>query len=219
MIALAVTTDGRREYLERAVNSLRAQLRPWPHRKVMVDDSGDVDQARWLARRYLTFIHRAHPTRQGCAATIEDAWRLAIRSPFVKYVFHAEDDFVYTQPIDLTRMAAILNLNPTLAQVALKRQPVNDLERGAGGFMQTRPAETWQQRDGWIEHQLNFTANPSLIPRHAIEVALADDRPKTEPNITETLLAANYTFGYLGRVEDPPVVEHIGEIRMPAWAE
>jgi len=213
--ALAVTTDGREECLERAVESLRASLDPWPDECVMVDDSGDPDFAAVM--RYVDYTSLVHEQRRGFAAAVESVWREVIRSG-AEYVFHAEDDFTYNEPVDLMAMASLLDAHPHIAQLALKRQPVNAEEQAAGGFMQTKPGE-FIQRDGWIEHETNFTTNPSLIPARVIQLALRSGRPLSEPNVTDTLLEHGYRFGYLGRIEDEPRVEHIGHERMAGWME
>jgi GT2 family glycosyltransferase len=215
-LTLAVTTDGRSDYLLRATNSLWVSLKPWPAWRCMVDDSGNAPAE--LRERYEDFTILPHAHRRGFAAAVESVWRLALQTP-CEYVFHAEDDFVYPEPVDLEGMGRLLDENPQLAQVALKRQPVNDEERAAGGFMETRPPETWIQREGFVEHMLNFTTNPCLIPRRFIEECLRFAWPKTEPEVTRFALEHGWTFAYLGRVEDPPRVEHIGETRSAGWMQ
>lgn len=217
-MALVVITDGRREYLTRSVASLREMMRPWPIRRLIVDDSGDLDYVVFLTEACREFSLHTHAVRRGFAGAIETAWKLAIRNPKVRYVFHAEDDFTYSTPVDLERMAGIMDAHPQLAQLALKRQPVNDHERAVGGFMQTWPSDRWDQRDGFVEQRMHFVTNPSLVSRVAIEIALASGMPLSEPNISTALLGLGFTFGYLGTAGDPPRVQHIGEQRMPAWA-
>ena len=207
-----MTTDGRIEYLGRSLKSGREQLRPYPPVRVIVDDSGDATTD--LIYACPGFMVAMHTRRKGFTATVEDAWRITLQNKGVRYVFHAEDDFTYNEPVDLLALAAILDANPHLAQVALKRDPVNAEEEAAGGFMETRPPETWEQRDGFVEHDLNFTTNPSLIPRAALEVVIDSGRECSEPNVTETLRAAGFRFAYFGTVDDPPRVTHIGARRM-----
>ena len=81
------------------------------------------------------------------------------------------------------------------------------------------PAESWEQREGYIEHSTTLTTNPSLLSRHAIETVLTAGVQLTEPNMTEVLSSAGYRFGYLGRIEDLPRVEHIGEMRAAGWLQ
>ncbi len=66
---------------------------------------------------------------------------------------------------------------------------------------------------------MNFTTNPSLVRVDAAGACVASSLPLTEPNITQILLEAGYTFAYLGRVDDPPRVTHIGEKRTREWLQ
>lgn len=216
MFALVVITDGRRDLLKQSVASMREQIKPWPAERVIIDDSGDEGYGLMLEETYLDFSVAHHGERRGFCATVRDAWEVAY-APGADYLFHAEDDFVYNEPVDLEAMAAILDANPHLAQVALKRQPVNELERAAGDLMAAWPPETWTQRGGFIEHELTFTTNPSLIPRRVLELILASGVECAETIITGQLLAHGYKLGYLGNVTDAPRVEHIGDHRSNGW--
>jgi hypothetical protein len=220
VIALVVITDGRREYLEKSVASLdnNLDMRSVSNR-LIADDSGDGEYRAWIFRQFSTFDYVQHENRLGFSAIIETAWKAALSYPNISHVFHAEDDFTYNEPVDLKEMCDILDSNPHLAQIALKRQPVNEEEREAGGFMEMWPAESWEQREGYIEHSTTLTTNPSLLSRHAIETVLTAGVQLTEPNMTEVLSSAGYRFGYLGRIEDLPRVEHIGEMRAAGWLQ
>lgn len=213
---LVLTTDGRLPLLRATLASADESLYADWHRRILVDDSGDLGYADQLEAELpgCTLIH--HPHRAGFAATVRTAWTAALAYG-ASHVFHLEDDFTFNEPVSVDALISVLWLHPILAQIALKRQPVNDTERAVGGLMETHPPQTWRQRNGFVEHVLNFTTNPGLIPAHAIERALLSPRPLTEPNITETLLDAGYVFGYLGRIEDAPRVTHIGHERSAGW--
>lgn len=219
MIALVVTTDGRREYLERSILSLdnNLDMRSISNR-LIADDSGDGEYRAWIFRQLPTFDYIQHENRLGFSAILDTAWRAVLSYRNISHVFHTEDDFTYNEPVDLARMCDILDSNPHLAQLALKRQPVSDGECKAGGFMETNPS-AWKDQDGFCETQLNFTSNPSLIPRRVLETILSDPRQKNEVNITDTLLKQGYSFGYLGQIVDAPRVEHIGETRAAGWLQ
>jgi hypothetical protein len=215
-VALVVVTDGRAEYLGRAISSLEEQLTPYPTYRYLVDDSGD--------ERYNDLVHGtyggrfgvfSHFGRLGFVATVADAWGLAVQDPSVEYVFHAEDDFTYNVPVDLERMGAILDDNPDLAQLALKRQPVNYDERTAGDLFAAHPANTWEQWPGFIEHSLTFTTNPCLIPRRVIQIVLRHGVPTAEVALTHFLREHGYRLAYLGEIGDSPRVHHIGDERSP----
>lgn len=212
-IALVVVTDGRAEYIRPTIASLRASLSFWPTHRYIVDDSGDPNYGAILSDHFGgEFAIRSHIGRAGFCATVADAWRIAIGEPDVEYVFHAEDDFTYNEPVDLERMAAILDVHPNLAQLALKRQPVNDLEIAAGDITRVYP-DAWRQHPTFTEHTRNLTTNPSLIPRRVIQTCLRCGVGTAEMELTRFLQGLGYTFGYVGDVDDAPRVHHIGEHR------
>jgi hypothetical protein len=216
--ALLVVTDGRRAYLVETMRSLRVSLQPWPPDRFLIDDSGDPDYRAWLQAEFPDFVQVGDGARRGFAATLACGWGTVLAYSEATHIWHAEDDFTYNELVDLPAMAAILDRNPHLAQLALKRQPVNDVEREAGGFMETRPG-AWTQRDGWIEHQTNFTSNPSQIPARVARLCVGSDVRLDELTMSDLLMAEGYGFGYLGRIEDRPRVTHIGGHRMEGWRQ
>lgn len=218
MFALVITTDGRGTYLEQAVESLRARLDPWPEHRFLVDDSGDYVYRQTLAETYGDrFDLVSHPRRLGFMATVKDAWT-HVAATDADYIFHAEDDFTYNEPVDLSALAAMLDANPYLAQLTLKRQPVNHDEREAGDIALRDPS-AWTQRDGFCEYATNFTTNPSLIPRRVIDLVLDAGIEPAEMEVTWLLQRHGYRFGYLGEINDPPRAEHIGVHRANGWFE
>ena len=215
--ALVVTTDGR-PYIDETLQSLRENLNPWPGYRFIVNDSADRACEQQVGEAYPDFTQVAHVHREGFAATVRDAWTEAVASG-ADYIFHAEDDFTYNEPVNLYHLATLLDANTHLAQIALKRQPVNDEERATGDFMLTRPPQTWRDTGELVEHDLNFTTNPSLIPASVVAGLLAQPEPLSEPTVTRLLQAAGYNFAYLGHTSDPPRVHHIGEHRTQGWQE
>jgi len=213
--ALTVTTDGRGDYLLQAIDSLRVSLDPWPEWRCMVDDSGDPAYAAMLRRCHRDFLIRAHTGRHGLAAAVRSAWLLAFAGRS-RYIFHAEDDFIYREPVDLAGMARLLDENPHLAQVVLKRQPWGEDEIAAGGQIEVAPSE-YTDREGFVEHRRLFSLNPSLIRREAIELALAEPGDGLERGITDTLLEHGYSFAYWGARKDAPRCEHIGVRRSEGY--
>ena len=213
-IALVVITDGRRSYLSRAIGSMEENLRGPFAERFIVDDSGDPEYGKWLEDDFSDdFVIVHHAERKGCSGAVRTGWQAASECGFI---WHAEDDFVYTEPVDLEYMAAILGAEPYLAQLALKRPPHGPVEGAAGDLMAVQP-DRWEDHEGFCDTDLIFTFNPCLIPRDVIAVALADPSPRTEPNVTSSCLAKGYRFGYLGQTTDPPRVHHIGERRMEGW--
>ena len=215
-VALVVVTDGRAEYLSRSVASLRAGLIPWPEHRYLIDDSGDAAYVALLKDRYAgEFVVCSHFGRHGFVYTVADAWRTAVREPEVEYVFHAEDDFTYNEPVDLELMVDILDRNPFLAQLVLKRQPVNGPESHAGDITRMDPSAWSTTSTDYCEYATNFSTNPSLIPRRVIQMCLRCNVGTAEMELTRFLHSRGYRFGYLGAIDDPPRVHHIGEHRSP----
>jgi len=212
-IALVVITDGRREFLRETIASLRENAGPFEE-GFIVDDSGDEEYGEWLDNEYFPRFRVLHHTeRRGCSAAVRTGWEHASEH---EYIWHAEDDFIYRRVVPLGRMVAILDDHPYLAQLALKRGPHGPVELAVGDLMAVE-LDRWEDHEGFCDTDLIFTFNPCLIPRDVIAVALADPSPRTEPNVTTSLLAKGYRFGYLGQTTDPPRVHHIGERRMEGW--
>jgi hypothetical protein len=210
---LVVITDGRQpptiiDTMESAENYLRADF----DARYVIDDSGDPAYAEWLDRLYLC-VH--HEERRGMAGAVRSAWETALRAG-ADYVFHLEDDFIFTRKVKVNNLAQILHCNPHLAEISLKRGPVNEHEDRYGGFIETDPDAYYDrscESGQWVEHRKVFSFNPCLIPRRAIEDALANPGDGVERGITDALLAMNYSFAIYGTKADEPRVCHTGTNR------
>jgi hypothetical protein len=215
-IALILVGDGRKEYLERAVESLREQIRYPFVARIMVDDSGDRVHAAHLAKTYPEFTHVRHQRRKGTVKAVQSGWKRALRTG-ATHIFHTEEDFTYDVPIDLDELADLLEWDPQLAQVVLKRDPYSWPEIEAGGFMELRPSQ-YVDRDSpvgpWVDHRKLFSSNPSLIPRQVVQLGFVG-----EANFGKVCVDAGYRFAYWGRTTDPPRVTHIGAVRSIGWRE
>lgn len=216
-LALLIITDGRTELLEQAIESAIDNLPPifpW----ILVDDSG----TRAAADHYNRFSYVAsHTYRQGLAAAVRGGWRIARDEYDVDYLFHLEDDFTFNRPPDIEGMAALLEQEADLAQVSLKRQPVNAAEEAAGGFVQTnRDAYTECISDlaldaVWLEHRVCYSLNPHLAPRWVLDIGWPSGN---EAEQTKNLNAdPDNRFAIWGGVDDPPAVHHHGTTRAPGW--
>lgn len=167
MIALLVLTDGRRECIERSIPAALEQLAGPITLRVIHDDSADPDYRAWLEERFgpLGFEIIGSAERLGFGGAIRNAWRELRRRDGIRFVFHLEDDFILRRPVDLMTMSMVLNRDPKLRQLALRRQPWNDEERAAGGVIEQHPDDFREFTDGyavWLEHRRFFTTNPSL---------------------------------------------------------
>lgn len=217
MIALVVITDGRTEYITRTIPSALANLDGPISERWIYDDSGDADHLAWLYQTFPQFriIHHVQG-RQGFGGAIREAWRTLRFESAADYVFHLEDDFTFNRPVPLEDMIEILDENPRLAQVALRRQSWNSAEKAAGGVIETNP-DAYIERGGhfvsFLEHDLFFTTNPSLYSRRLIEQHDWPTGEKSEGMFTVQLREARRTFAYLGERTDGPWVHHIGDER------
>lgn len=219
MIALLVITDGRRDCISETIPSALAMLEGQVTRRVLYDDSGDPDHRDWLAHEFPTFDLIWHPDgRQGFGGAIRTAWTHLATGP-EPFVFHLEDDFTFNRPVPLTGMAAVLDDQPDLVQVALRRQAWNEHERLAGGVVEQHPDAYTERSDAfgrsWLEHSLFFTTNPSLYRRTLCEGGWPSG-DRSEGKFTHQILHANplAKFGYWGARDSGEWVTHIGKERV-----
>jgi len=215
VIALLVITDGRRDCIEQTIASANANLIGPITSKVIVNDSGDEADRLWLASKFPEFAVIHHKTRLGFAQSINTAWAYLRRSD-ERFVFHLEDDFTFNREIPLRSLARILDREPGLVQIALRRQPWNDAEKKAGGIVEQHP-DAYTERlcdDGaWLEQRLFFTTNPSLYRVELCRLGWPIG-PHSEGHFSHQLLAdPALRFGYWGSRDSGEAVTHIGHVR------
>lgn len=223
---LLFITDGRREYAEQTLESLRSSKDPtvFSH-AVAVDDSCDPAYHAWLENQWPWTIHTPiQRHKRGFDGAIRAGWEaIASLGAGIDYVYHLEDDFVLLKHLPLPSMQWILATQPHVAQVALKRQPWNETEAAAGGIPQVNP-EAWTDRaapdvegcggpgwPAWCEQRLFFTTNPSLYRRSLIDRGWPTGE-HSEGRFSVDLFEQDPTTvcAFMGRTTDPPWVHHIG---------
>lgn len=194
MIVCGVLTDGRSELLAQTLDSLAENVTGIDH-LYLVDDSG----------RY--------GPRKGLAGAVQTLWDHA--GP-VDYLFHLEDDWTFTRPIDLTELATFLDHHPELAQVVLQRQALLSNEHAAGGVA-AHPhwVEHCDPYGLWVEQTDIFSLNPCLIPRRVRDLGWPAGN---EAGMTERCLAEGYRFAFWGEKNTKPHVNHNGMSRSAGWA-
>ena len=171
MITLVVMTDGRRAYLERTLATLDRLQGPVSVRMIH-DDSGDPRFAEWLWDIYGdNFVIQSTGRRSGFDGAMRSARAWVAGHDRNPFVWWHEDDFLLTREIDLHDMVDVLDAHPHVAQLALRRQPINATERAAGGVAEQWADDvterSWQGCE-WLEHRRVFTTNPALIPRRFV---------------------------------------------------
>ena len=212
--ALILRCDGRREYIEETVHSTITHLGAFEH-QIIIDDSGDADYGKWLDARFGGFNCVHHSERRGLSGCFKSACDVAIALG-VDYVFSTEDDYAITSDLDLTAFIALLESQPHLAQVALKRTSYSPQEHAAGGIVEAYPHFYNERSAGgmtWLETDHLFVFSPSLIPRRVIECALANTDTFLEDNVTAALWANGYRSCYWGAMFDRPLCGHVGTTR------
>ncbi len=152
--------------------------------------------------------------RLGLAGAVQAAWD---RSSTADYILHLEEDFVLTEPVDIEAMLTVLEAEPHLAQLVLKRQPWNPEETAAGGIIEQHPSDYndrvtrgWH----WVEHSRVFSLNPCLVPRRVLDLGWPNGN---EAEFTHRCIANGYRFGFWGRRTDSPRCQHIGVERGNGW--
>lgn len=214
MIALLVMTDGRTDYVGQAVLSAGFMLKGPITELWMHDDSGDEGHRQWLRSTFPTFTHIGEGPRKGFGGAYAFAWKTLAERSKSSYIFNLEDDFTFNREIPLEDMARILDENPHVYQMALRRQAWNSEEKRAGGIIERWP-DNFHQEDGWISHRMWFTTNPSLYRRSLIETRRLPDVKDSEGHFHHEIINSDpdAAYGYWGQKTDPEWVEHIGRIR------
>lgn len=186
------------------------------------DDSDDAAFREALVENFPDWRITSWESRRGFGGTIRRAWAILHITERADYLFHLEDDFVLNADVDLDVMVGVLERHPHLVQLALRRQPVNDIEIEAGGVVETNPGAYDQSGDGyaqWLEHRLYFTTNPCLYRRTLCSLGWPKGE-HSEGHFTHDRILAHGSpevsaeharFGLLGRRFDAPLVEHVGK--------
>ncbi len=218
MIALLVMTDGR-DHIFTTIPSAMAYLSGPISERWIHDDSGDPVVADRLARVFPDWQIISTPGRSGFGGAIRSAWSTLAEVSEADYVFHLEDDFSFARPVDLVDMVGILERNPRLVNLALRRQPWNAEEIAAGGIVEQHPADYAERLDRgaahpWLEHRRFFTTNPGLYRRSLLLENEWPDGERSEGRFSLALLEdPDLRFGYYGSRASGEWVHHDGNVR------
>lgn len=202
---LMLLSHGEAPALHRVLESFAAMVTPRPKKLIAVIDGpgalpGIDPLGPWR-------IHQTGISEGFCVATGR-LWRLAAQVE-TDYVFHLENDFLFSWPVDLRQLAYELEFDPRLAQMALMRNPVNPNELAAGGLYESRPGQ-YEMRQQHLEHVSYFTTNPSLMTRRFMaENPWMGYMDECEGHYGLDLVKRGYKFGVWG--SGRPWVQHIGE--------
>ncbi len=216
MTAIVVITDGRQNCMERTMASLTEAWGDHPVDEILiVNDAADPEYTYWLRQTYTECDQVHHERRLGFGGAIRSAWE---HVGFFDYIAHIEDDFIFNEPIDVDGMIHVLEARPDVLQMALKRQPWNDEERAAGGFMEQYPEDYHnEETDGyrWCWQRRFYTTNPSIYRGSLTERGWPDcEHSEGVFSLDIVNLDSLAKFGFWGHMEDPPRVHHIGDERI-----
>lgn len=213
-VALVVLTDGR-DCVYRSVPSALHALRGPVTNLVMFDDSGDEEHRQELRREFPNFTHVNFGPRRGYGTVMHHAWQWITDHVTERWVFWLEDDFTFNRDVPLDDMAAVLDTNPHLVQMALRRQPWNETELAAGGIVEALPQAYTDHHDDhgrhWLEHRQFWTSNPSLFRTDICELGWPDV-PLSEAAFAAKILDDHpeRRCAFYGPRHDTPWVEHVG---------
>lgn len=216
-IALLLMTDGRTEYIHQTISSANSMLKGPITERWMHDDSGDEGYRQWLRSQFPAFTHIGEGPRRGFGGAYSFAWKTLLAKSTASFIFGLEDDFTFNREISLEDMAKVLDDNPHIYQMALRRQAWNQEEIRAGGVIERWPddfEEVKQEGLVWLEHRRWYTTNPNLCRRSLLEREWPITKD-AEGHFGISLFAEGPTVrcGYWGQKTDSAWVEHIGRQR------
>lgn len=220
---LIVLTHGESEPLAETLASFLQHVWPLPTDAFMHIDGPDArsvayDVARNLTVWDWTLGQDMEPV--GFCGSCRQAWNEEAAHGSHDFVFWLEHDFRFLRDLDLRPLAEVLDADPTLAQMALMRNAVNEQEKEAGGLYESRPGQyrhdlASYSRDGivgthaFLRHRSYFTTNPSLMRRAFVaEHRWPDYQSECEGRFGIDLVEHGFSFGVWG--DGQPWVEHVG---------
>lgn len=217
-VGLLVITNGRRECIERTIASIERHVTPAFADRLICDDSGDPAYAAWLAETFPGHRIDAHP-HLGHGPAVARAFVQATRmSDSVRWVFVCEDDMEFQEPVDLEAMAAVMDVDPGLTQMIVKRQAWFPSEVAAGGMIERFDPALFVERSRdegtWIEHRQFWSISSNLVRRSFLGRHPWPAVPNSEHTFSLALFRdRSAVAGIWGAKADPPRVLHIGAER------
>lgn len=215
-VTVVVVTHGRRDCIERTLDSVGRCVKGLKQGPLVIaDDSNDIEYRAWLRRRWSTAeIVTGRPQARGFGHNTARALHAALETG-TPWVFHLEDDFVIQRPVDLGAMAGVMDANPHLSQIVLRRQPWFKRELAAGGLVESDPGAYTDHRDEhgneWIEHRLGHWTNPNLVRREFLAAHPWPTVPRSEAIMSRQVIGEGFSSAFWESRTAPPLVEHIGE--------
>ena len=209
---LLMMTNGRKEYLERALSTL-GKLHGNFTRILIHDDSGVSDYQTWLRG----LGHEVVTTeRVGFIGAMTSAWD-KLKEDSNEWVFHLEEDFLFLDDIYVDNMIDVVKNHDYIKEMVLLRQPIGGRELKKGGIIASHPERYEDKTDGancWVEHRVGFSCNPCVYRKSLIYEHPWPNMPNSEREYGRVLLKdPNTKCAYWGKSTDKPIVMHIGDVR------
>lgn len=177
---ITITATLRPSILKRTLDSFFVNLfREWPVRIIInidpVGDEGTPESVLALCHEYTDTLLALMPTE----ASFPRAFKLVWSSANSSLIFHLEEDWVLTRPIDLKRMVSLLKKYPTLYGLRLPFQPVTDSSKNWGTFFPWNGEffECPKENVG----TLGFCGHPSLWKREFVQFCADHLDPTRNP--------------------------------------
>lgn len=211
-VCLLVMTDGRRDAIEPTITSIDRHLHGNITRRIIHDDSGDVEYAAWLRLTFPDWDIVSSGKRSGFGGAMIRATHLELSSG-EPWAFHVEDDFIFQRDVHICDMQMAMTKHPHLVQMALRRQAWFPAEVAAGGVVEQNPS-AYEDHFGlgseWLEHSEFYTTNPSLLCRGFLAGHPWPKGNHSEAAFARSALRDGSKSGYWGSRHDDPWVHHIG---------
>jgi hypothetical protein len=219
-ICMTVLTDGRKEYIRKALPTWIDAYGDQIEKKFIIDDSGSPRYRKWLARKFPSFIIvPVAEDRSGYSEAMRKVFSVIVESE-AEYCLHIEDDFVLLKPFVLEDVVKVLSQFNRLSQISFMRQPWYTNEIESGGVVEALEANggAFTQRAtagrSWVVHRAFWTCNPSIFPAW-VAARWWPDPPWCEMYFGKLLKEDEKVFGIWGDRKSPDwiLTEHIGRKR------
>lgn len=198
---LIVGTYRKRDHIQDCLASVDKHLKGVTD-IVFVDDSGDSDHRKWLAK--YGRAEKVADGNVGYTAAMQKVCEVADGMPSM----FLEEDFTFLEDIHLDKMLEILHNRPYLAQIALLRGAHFPIEHEHGGLIEALEHRGYTIREvgGILEQTATFTCNPAVWRGEVFAAGWPWAR-WSEERKRDLLLSEGYRFGYLPGIR----VAHHGE--------
>lgn len=225
---LIVITHGADPHvLNRTLQSFHACVQPVPASAYLHADGKEATARSYDAARrhdWVRWTLGQEDDSKGFCASVRESWGEAVSGDH-DYVFWLEHDFVFRRGVNLEQLAAAIEVEARLAQMALMRDAVNEQEKAAGGLFESRPGQyepaflgdspladdgSFTRPPEYHVHSAYFTTNPNLMRRtFMVDNPWPGYESECEGRFGIDLVSKGYEFGVWG--DGSAWVEHIGE--------